>query len=96
MEISGTEGSIMVGVNAIEGSDWSADLDQAIIDRTNFTTLGEPLNASGQRTGSITMNGPVSTTSSLTLAGISLGLKVTFKLGITAAIFVTVTVAYRR
>jgi len=89
-EISGTEGSVKAGGVAVEASKWSASLKQAVIDRTNFTTSGEPRNAAGQRTGAITMSGPYSTTTALHAKGIIRGQLVTFVLGITASLAITV------
>lgn len=56
--LSGLTGSIKVDGTEKTADKWDADLDQAVVDRANFTTLGEPLNAAGQRTGQITMEGP--------------------------------------
>lgn len=91
-EISGTEGFVRVGGVAVEASEWRANLKQAVIDRTNFTTGGEPRNAAGQRTGTITMSGPRSTTTNLAALGITRGSLVTFVLGITASLGLTVVV----
>jgi hypothetical protein len=90
-EISGVQGSVKIGAAVVEASEWSADLDQAVVDRSNFATNGEPLNAGGQRTGSITMSGPVSTTSDLVLAGITRGSVVAFVLGCAATVSLTVS-----
>lgn len=56
--ISGLEGYVLVGGVAVTADEWSAPLDQAIVDRMNFMTNGEPFNAAGQRTGQITFSGP--------------------------------------
>lgn len=89
-EISGVEGSITAGGAALEASEWSADLDTAVIDRSNFTTAGEPVNARGQNTGTITASGPASTTTNLAGKGITRGALVTFVLRMTANVAVTV------
>lgn len=77
-EMSGVEGAILAGGVALEGVEWSIDRDCAVIDRTNFTTLGLPLNAAGQKTGSISASGTVSGTSNLAAKGIVEGALVTF------------------
>lgn len=89
-EISGVEGSCLAGGVALEASDWSADLDQAVIDRSNYTTAGEPSNASGQRTGSISMNGPISTTTALAAKGVTRGTLVLFRLRVTVTLYIEV------
>lgn len=89
-EISGTEGSVLAGGVALEASEWTWDGDQAVIDRSNFTTNGEPLNAPGQRTGAISMSGPVSTTTALAAKGVTRGALVTFQLRVTANLRVQV------
>lgn len=89
-EISGVSGAILARGVALEGSEWSADLDQAVVDRSNFTTAGEPLNAAGQRTGTMSMTGPVSTTSSLAARGVARGAVVLFTFRVTAALGVQV------
>jgi hypothetical protein len=77
-ELSGVEGSILADGQALEAVEWSIDRDCAVVDRTNFTTNGLPLNAAGQKTGSISASGPVSTTSQLAAKGIVEGALVTF------------------
>ncbi len=89
-EISGTQGSVLAGGVALEASDWSWDGDQAVIDRSNYTTAGEPRNASGQRTGQISMSGPVSTTTALAAKGVTRGTLVTFRLRVTDTLYVEV------
>lgn len=89
-EISGTEGSVLAGGVALEASDFSWDGDQAVIDRSNYTTQGEPSNAGGQRTGNISMSGPVSTTTALAAKGVTRGTLVLFRLRVTANLWVEV------
>lgn len=89
-EISGVEGSVLAGGVALEASEWSFDGDQAVIDRSNFTTAGEPLNAAGQRTGAISMSGPTSTTTLLGPKGVARGALVTFRLKVAANVWVEV------
>lgn len=89
-EISGTEGSVLAGGVALEASEWSGDFDQAVIDRSNFTTNGEPANAPGQRTGSITMRGPVSTTTALAAKGVTRGTLIVFRLRVTPNLLIQV------
>lgn len=78
-EISGVEGSILAGGVALEASECSIDLDQAVVDRSHWGTAGEPLNAAGQRTGNLSASGPVSTTSNLVLKGVTRGTLITFR-----------------
>jgi hypothetical protein len=77
-ELSGVEGAILADGQALEGVEFSIDRDCAVIDRSNWTTNGEPLNAAGQKTGSISASGPVSTTSDLQGKGVIEGALVTF------------------
>ena len=58
MAISGVDGFVQAGGLSLKADKWTADLKQVVVDRSNFTTAGEPLNAAGQRTGDITMEGP--------------------------------------
>lgn len=84
-EISGVEGSVLAGGVALEASECSIDLDQAVVDRSHWGTAGEPLNAAGQRTGTISASGPVSTTSNLALKGVTRGSLVTFRKNVNSA-----------
>jgi hypothetical protein len=84
--ISGTLGSVLVGGISKAGDKWSWSGDQAAVDRANFQTLGEPLNAAGQRTGEVTFEGPVEG-----VVGIERGLVYLFKLGVTNTIGVAVS-----
>ena len=77
-EISGVEGAILANGVALEGVEFSMDRDCAVIDRSNWTTNGLPLNAAGQKTGSISASGTVSTTSDLQGKGVIEGALVTF------------------
>lgn len=94
-EISGTDGSVTAGGAALEATEWSADLDCAAPDRSSFLSAGSPRNASGQRTGTITMQGPISTTTNLTGKGIALGVLVTFKLFISVSAGISIQVQGR-
>lgn len=87
-EISGVEGSVLANAVALEASDWSFDRDCAVVDRSNYTTGGEPLNARGQRTGTMSMSGPTSTTSALALKGVDVGSLLTFRFRATPLIWV--------
>ncbi len=89
-EISGTEGRVFSGGVEIEAADWTADLDQAAVDRSSFKTRGEPLNAEGQRTGNITVSGPLSKATLLVDAGVIRGRVVSFRLTATTNVEVTV------
>lgn len=89
-EISGTEGSVTGAGVALEASEWDFDGDQAVIDRSNFTTGGEPANAPGQRTGAISMSGPVSRTTALAAKGVTRGSLVVFQLRVTANLMLQV------
>lgn len=90
-EIGGTQGSATANGQTLEGSEWTFDGDQAAPDRSNWTTAGEPLNAAGQRTGTISMSGPVSTTSNLTGKGVTRGTVVAFVLIAAGGIRITVS-----
>lgn len=79
-EISAVDGGVLANGAQLEASEWSADLDQATPDRSSWLTAGEPLNAAGQRTGTITVSGPASTLTALTAKGVARGSVVTFKL----------------
>lgn len=89
-EISGTEGYVLAGGVEIEAADWSIDGDAAVIDRSSFLSRGLPKNATGQQTGNITVNGVNSTTTALTAKGVVRGALVTFRLGVTANLWIQV------
>lgn len=89
-EIGGTEVSMLANGVALEVADFGWSGRQAVIDRSNATTAGEPRNASGQRTGQITASGPRSTTTALIAKGIVRGALVTFRIRATANIYVEV------
>jgi hypothetical protein len=85
MPLSGTTGYVLVNGVPKTASKWTASLKQAVIDRANFTTAGEPINSAGQRTGTITLEGPYEDT-----VGIVLGNLYTFVLGFTPQLLVQV------
>ncbi len=58
MAISGVSGFMLVNGVAKTADKWSADIKTNIVDRQNYTTGGVPINAAGQGTGDITMEGP--------------------------------------
>ena len=87
MPISGTQGYVLNAGVAIPADKWDADLNQATPDRSNFMTQGEPLNAAGQRTGSVTLQGPYEA-----LIGFERGALATVGLGITADIAIVVVI----
>jgi hypothetical protein len=91
MAISGTEGFVLKDGVAKPADKWSANLKQVVVDRSNFMTAGEPLNAKGQRTGEVTIEGPYEAP-----LGIDRGQLVLLSLGLSAlpfAISVTVRVS---
>lgn len=85
MPLSGTSGYVNVNGVAKTADKWSGDLDQAAVDRANFTTAGEPSNAAGQRTGDITVEGPYEAA-----LGILRGTVYTFRLGVTSLLYMDV------
>jgi hypothetical protein len=86
MALSGTSGYVQADGVAKSGDKWTFNGEQVAVDRANFTTSGEPSNAAGQRTGQITFEGPYEDAP----LGVDRGTVYTFKLGITAAIFLSV------
>src|SRR5262245_3238094 len=88
MAISGVEGFVQAGGISKPCDKWTASLKQVVVDRSNFMTAGEPLNAAGQRTGDITIEGPYEAP-----IGIDRGQLVTLTLGISATPFAVVVTA---
>lgn len=84
--LSGTLGYVKVNGALKPADKWSGDFDQAVIDRSNFTTAGEPANARGQRTGEMSIEGPYEGP-----MGIERGNLYVFLLGSTAGLFITAT-----
>jgi hypothetical protein len=95
-EISGVEGFVLAGGVEIEATDWSFDGEAAIVDRTSFMTRGKPKNAAGQENGSVTINGVNSTTTALAAKGVRKGVLITFRLGVTANLFIDIVVRVGR
>lgn len=89
-EISGVEGSVLVNGTEIEATDMSWDGDYAVIDRSNYTTAGNPYNAGGQHTGNISANGPISRITQLVAKGVVGRALLTFRLRVTPTIYVEV------
>lgn len=86
MAISGIEGYVEADGTRLSADKWSASLEQTAVNRANFTTAGEPSNAGGQRTGTVDLEGPMEDgTVSLTRGAV-----VTFKLGLTDSIWLSV------
>lgn len=79
MPLSGITGYVKVNGVKKTGDKWSADLNQQVVDRSNFMTEGEPSNAPGQRTGQITFEGPYEG-----VLGMERGIVYAFTLGNTA------------
>lgn len=89
-EIGGTDVSMLANGFALEVADFQRTNRKAVIDRSNATTLGEPRNATGQRTGQITASGPRSTTTALIAKGIVAGALVTFRVRATPNLYIEV------
>src|SRR5262245_41554384 len=82
---SGTQGYVRIGGVSKTASKWTADLKQVVVDRSNYTTAGEPLNAYGQRTSDITVSGPYEGPLQVVRGSL-----VDVVLGISADLFITV------
>lgn len=86
MPLSGTTGYVIADGVTLSADKWDASLDQVAVNRANFTTAGEPSNSAGQRTGQISLEGPMEDGT----VALVRGALVTFKLGLTDTLFVTV------
>jgi len=85
MALSPLTGYVQVDGVAKTADQFSSSFRQIAVDRSNYTTEGEPLNSAGQKSGQFTCEGPYEG-----VIGISTGNVYAFTAGITALISATV------
>lgn len=85
MALTGLTGYVTVNGAQITGDKFDTSRKQVVVDRSNFTTEGLPLNGPGQKTGEFVVEGPYEG-----ILGVNEGSLYTFVFGITAVLFLAV------
>lgn len=91
-EIGGTDVSLLANGYSLEVTDFETVRRQAVIDRSSVLSLGEPRNASGQKTGTFRASGPRSTTTALVAKGVTIGSLVTIRQRATENLYLDIVI----